>query len=169
MAIGLEAKFLELATQIVEENGYDLYDLDYIPGNQTLRVFIQNRETKTADLNDCVTIDRAFSEPVDTLEWMPSELILEVSSPGVYRKLKTRPHFDSAIGETIAVVIRGKIDEAKNQVKPGLLKQKKFRGELLESKEDEIIIDVDDEQIIIDKELIKKANVDPDFSDLTQE
>ena len=109
--IGKEKKYLELVAPYVVEAGYEVYDLEYLPSSTTLRLYIMNSETNTADLNDCITVDKALSEPFETTEWIPDSIVLEVSSPGMYRNLATKAHFDLALNEYIQVVIRGTLPE----------------------------------------------------------
>ena len=56
----LEQKFFDLTEKIVKENSYALYDVEYLSGSSTLRVFIMDPKTKTAVIEDCIKVDRAF-------------------------------------------------------------------------------------------------------------
>lgn len=108
---GLEKKFYELSQEVVSEAGYYLYDMEYIKGSKTLRVYIMNKETKTAVIEDCVAVDRAFSEPMEAGDWIPDDIVLEVSSPGMFRKIKTKEHFELSKGERILVLLNKKFGE----------------------------------------------------------
>lgn len=161
---GIEEKFFELTTQIVKDQGYELYDMEYVAGSSTLQVYIMDPETKSAVIEDCVKVDRAFNEPVEELDWIPSDFVLEVSSPGVFRKLKTLRHLEMAKGEMIKVSITGKLDEEQSSGLPkSLKKQNQFRGNLVEANENKIILETNDVNIEIDIAQIKKASLDPDF------
>ena len=130
---GVEQKFFELTSKIVDSFGYGLYDMEYVAGSSTLRVFIMDLETKTAVIEDCVKVDRAFDEFVESESWIPNDFVLEVSSPGMYRKIKTYKHFEMAIGQIISVTILGKLDEGQAIELPKALRgQSQFRGTLLE-------------------------------------
>ena len=72
----LEQKFFELTEKIVHENNYALYDVEYHSGSSTLRVFIMDPETKTAVIEDCVKVDRAF-DPLFTFFKKDSEIYLK--------------------------------------------------------------------------------------------
>lgn len=108
---GIEQKLYELSQSVVTEAGYLLYDMEYIKGSKTLRVYIMNKETKTAVIEDCVAVDRAFSEPMEALDWIPDDIILEVSSPGMFRKIKTAEHFQLSTGERILVQLNSKFGD----------------------------------------------------------
>ncbi|MBL7663997.1 MAG: hypothetical protein JNM93_02600 [Bacteriovoracaceae bacterium] len=162
---GIEKKFFDLCSKVIVEEGFELYDMDYLTGSSTLRVFIQNPTTKNAVIEDCVKIDRALSPYIDTEEWVPSALVLEVSSPGVFRNLRTIEHFTDAQGKIISAVITGNVDENLNKgLKGSLLKQKKFRGVLKSVNENGIEISVEDMNVKLNFEQIKKSNLDPELN-----
>jgi len=162
---GKELQFFELSKKIVEECGYELYDMEYISGSSTLRVFIMDSATKTAVIEDCVKVDRGFTPYCETEEWIPDDFVLEVSSPGVYRDIKSIKHFELAAGEFVLL----KIDPHKlegslrDQLKElGVLTSLKLRAKVVEANEEAVNVDVDGEQITIPFVIIKKANLDPE-------
>ena len=175
---GLEKKFYELCFPVVTELGYELYDLQYLAGGQTLRLFIENPETKTAVLDDCAAVDRALSEPIDHAEWVPESLVLEVSSPGLFRPLRTLEHFERTIGENICLHLNQKLEllleassrsEAKSIELPKKMKsEKKLIANLVNVVEDGLEVRLDtgkdresDNSIVwIGFENIKKANLE---------
>lgn len=165
---GLEAKFYELCDKLVSENDLSLYDLDYISSNHTLRIFIMNPETQTAVVEDCIKIDHALTPFVEEADWMPEELTVEVSSPGIFRALKTTTHFELSVGERVSVTIMGSLSEEIEEKLPKKLKsQKTFIGELIAVNEKEIEINVEDKNkkilVPFDFSLIKKAQWEPKF------
>lgn len=161
---GVEHKLYELTTKIVDSFDYVLYDLEYVSGSSTLRVFIMDPETKTAVIEDCVKVDRAFDEYVEVEDWIPNDFVLEVSSPGMYRKLKTLEHFEMAKGQIILASITGKLSEEQAaELSKSLKSQSQFRGTLLEMSKDKILIETTDAKIELSFSQIKKASLDPDF------
>ena len=74
----LEKKFLEVCAPVVTEQGLELYELEYISGSQLLRLYVENPVSKSANLEDCVKVDRAMTEVVEANNWMPDALVLEV-------------------------------------------------------------------------------------------
>jgi len=158
---GIELKFLELCTKRASEQELEIYDLEYLAGSQTLRLFVMDPKTKSAVLDDCVKMDRALTEDIDTLEWMPPALVLEVSSPGLFRNLRTVEHFTGAHGETIALVTRAKLDEENFPGIPKKIKgQKKFIATLVSSDEEEVELKVDNFTFKLKLADIKKANLE---------
>ncbi|MDH4467478.1 MAG: hypothetical protein QE271_05415 [Bacteriovoracaceae bacterium] len=82
-----------------------LYDLEYQTGSALLRLFIINPETLTAEMPDCVRVDHALTEPLQA-DWIPEGITLEVSSPGIYRSLRTPWHFEMSVGRRIKLRVR---------------------------------------------------------------
>ena len=94
----------ELVEPIV--NGFDLilWDVRYVKeGAQWfLRVFI-DKEEGLVDITDCENVSRAIDKPLDELDPITDNYILEVSSPGVERELVLDAHFERFIGADIMV------------------------------------------------------------------
>lgn len=160
---GIEKKFYDLCLSVVKDLGLEVYDMDYIPGSYTLRVFILDPATGTAVIENCVAVDRAMSPHVEELDWMPAELTLEVSSPGVYRSLTTLDHFKGAEGERAEFTIIGKLDSYSEKKLPKKLKgQKRFLGYVKSVLDDSVDVEVAENVIVNLKfENIKKANLEP--------
>ena len=85
---------------LIEGSGYSLYDLEMI--GRILRVSIEKDEG--VNLTDCVEISRLLNPVLDVEDVVPGgHYELEVSSPGLDRKLRKPEHFVRAIGEKIHV------------------------------------------------------------------
>jgi ribosome maturation factor RimP len=159
----IEGKFFDLCNQIVDELNFELYDMEYLKQQKVLRVFIMDKNTGTALVEDCASVDRAFSPFFETEEWLP-ELTLEVSSPGMFRAIKNSKHLDMAKEKTILVLLRKTIDQEKHVDFPKrILKEKKLRGTLINYNETSLEINIDNHKVEILLETIKKASLDPDF------
>jgi ribosome maturation factor RimP len=162
--IGLEKKFYLLCEPLVQEAGYRLYDLEYITGQKLLRLYIQDPRTGSALIEDCVKVDHALSEPFEKEEWIPAEITLEVSSPGVYRNISNLEHFKMSLGEIIAVVIVGQLSDDQIVGAPkGIKGEKKFRGKLLEVNQEDYVIEVKGFNLKLNYKQTKKVNLDPDL------
>lgn len=160
---GLEEKFYNICKTVTDELGYTIYDMDYIQGSSTVRLFIMDPETKTAVIEDCIKVDRAMSEYFEA-DWVPEDVVLEVSSPGVYRTLKTVDNFKAALGELISCTISGNLKPEALEGAPKTVKNgKSFRGVLKEFNNTNIILEIDGFNLALDIEQIKKANLDPEI------
>ncbi len=93
----------ELAQPIVEGFGLRLWDVRYVKeGAQWfLRVFIDKEGG--VDINDCENVSRAIDKPLDELDPITDNYILEVSSPGIERELVLDSHFEQFLGADIMV------------------------------------------------------------------
>lgn len=161
---GKEKKFFDLCTKVCSAEGFHLYDLEYQPGQHLLRVYIMNPETKTALIEDCVRIDRAMTPYIEEEEWMPAELNLEVSSPGLYRSLKVLEHFEMAKGERVSLTLLQKLTEDEFELLPRSLRgQKKFSANLVEITSEKLELEFDGYKLQIEFENIKKAQMDPEL------
>ena len=77
-----EQKAEELITPIVEANGFELVDVEYVKegGTWYLRAYIDKEGGITVD--DCEIVSRAFSDRLDAEDFIDDAYIMEVSSPG---------------------------------------------------------------------------------------
>lgn len=159
---GIEEKFFDICKELVPEHDLELYDLEYISGSTTLRIFIMNPETKTAVIEDCAKIDRALTPAIEEADWIPDSFLLEVSSPGVFRSLKTKTHLEGAIGEFVSATITGNLsDDIAKEAPKKIAKAKKFRGQLQQVTDDFIILEIKDFELKLDIDQVKKINLDP--------
>ena len=113
------AKLLE---PTVERLGYELADLEVRLGSKggMVRVFIDKPEG--IDLEDCEKVSLAVSALLDVEDPVPGNYNLEVSSPGLDRKLTKVEHFQRFAGDTVNVKMRFPIEG-----------RRRFRGTLVSS------------------------------------
>jgi ribosome maturation factor RimP len=79
--------------------GLELIDLEVHAG--LVRVTVDKEGG--VDLEALAQANRTVSDALDSLDPMPGRYTLEVSSPGVERRLRTPAHFARALGETVSV------------------------------------------------------------------
>lgn len=157
----MDKKFFELCTQVVKASDLEIYDMDYLPGSHELRLFIMNPATKTAVIEDCIKIDRALTPFIDEEAWMPSELNLEVSSPGVYRNLTSLDHFKSAEGKIVQMTLVKRLEGDQFSDLPKKLKnQKKLTVNLLLADDTGVEVSLVDKKYNFKYNEIKKANLE---------
>jgi ribosome maturation factor RimP len=164
---GIELKLYDLTSEIVKENGYVLYDMEYISRSSTLTVFIMDAETNTAIIEDCIKVDKAFSPYCEdeAYSWIPGDFMLEVSSPGVYRSLKTKEHFASSLDKIISISLNGKLtDEQGSELPVKTRNTNKLRGIVKEVLNNELKINLDGVDVLLDFKQIRKASLDPDIN-----
>ncbi len=118
----------------VERMGYELTDLEMKIGGRdgVVRLFIDRPEG--VGLDDCEAVSRQVSALLDVEDPVPGHYVLEVSSPGLDRKLTKPAHFRRFIGDDVRVKMRFPVDG-----------RRKFRGKLLAANEETIEVEVDGE------------------------
>ena len=98
-----EQKAEALLSTIVESNGFELVDVEYVKeaGNWYLRGYIDKPGGIT--VNDCETVSRAFSDTLDEDDFIEDSYIMEISSPGLDRPLKKEKDFARSIGKLVEI------------------------------------------------------------------
>lgn len=162
---GMELKFYDIASKILNDLNLEMYDLEWNTTSGELRLFIMDPKTKTALIEDCVKVDRAFTPYIENETWMPENLTLEVSSPGLFRYLTSVEHFKGVIGEEITLALTKKIDETLYPDFPKVLRNNlKIKVKLLDALDESIIFDARGVEIKIPYTEIKKANLETNFN-----
>lgn len=87
----------------VEGCGVDLYDITQTKEHKIniLRVYISHKDG--VNLDKCAHVSRMISPLLDIQEPMNGKYTLEVSSPGIERKLKTLHHFKCSVGSNVKI------------------------------------------------------------------
>ena len=142
----IEEKVEKLVEPIIENIGYELYDVEYAKEgkNYFLRIFIDNE--KGIDLNDCEKVNDAITDILDTENYIKEQYFLEVSSPGIERVLRKDKHLKQNIGEEINVKLFKKDENG----------QKEYLGKLKEFDDLKIIIEQDEKEIQIERKNISQ-------------
>lgn len=118
----------------VNKIGYELTDLEmkWSGENNLIRIFIDGPEG--IGLEDCEAVSQQIGMLMDIEEPITDDYVLEVSSPGLDRKLTKIDHYLQFLGEEVRVRLVSPQDGRRN-----------FRGHLLTANEGFIEIKVDGE------------------------
>ena len=93
----------DLIAPIVERDGVELYDVEHTSG--ILRIMVDR--PGGIDVDTIGELSQQISSLLDERDPLPdSKYLLEVTSPGIERKLRTPAHFARQIGREIAVKFR---------------------------------------------------------------
>jgi len=140
----------ELLEPAIERLGYELIDLEARLGGKSgiVRIFIDSPDG--IGLHDCEKVSRAVSALLDVEDPLPGQYNLEVSSPGLDRKLTKVQHFQRFAGETVKVSMRFPISG-----------RKRFRGTLVSSDDENIVVEVDGEPHTLPMATIDTARLVP--------
>ena len=87
----------------VESLGANLYDIVSTKAHDRNIFRVLVTAEGGISLDKCAEISRRISPILDVDEPMNGEYILEVSSPGIERKLRTKEHFKASVGEKVKV------------------------------------------------------------------
>lgn len=109
----IEVKTEALLMPILDEFGFELWDVEYVKEGSEyyLRAYIDKEGGITID--DCVDVSRKLSDKLDEDDFIDSEYILEVSSPGLGRTLKSDRDFSKSIGRDTDIKLYKPIDKVK--------------------------------------------------------
>jgi len=134
----------------IERLGYELVDLEVRLGSKggLVRLFIDKADG--IDLEDCEKVSLAVSALLDVEDPIPGNYNLEVSSPGLDRKLTKVEHFQRFEGETVKVQTRFPIEG-----------RRRFRGTLVSSNDENIVVEVDGESHSLPLKTIDTARLVP--------
>ncbi len=111
--------------KMVESIGLSLYDTAILNENDQTIYRVSVTAPGGISLDKCVEASHLISPLLDVTPPVSGDYRLEVSSPGIERRLKTLDHFVQSIGEK---VVFSTIDK------------QKYDGELIAASSDEIII-----------------------------
>ena len=130
-----EAKTESILLPIIEANNFELVDVEYVKeaGTWYLRAYI-DKEGGIA-IDDCELVSRALGEKLDELDFIEDSYILEVSSPGLGRKIKKDKDFERNLGNEVEIRLYKAIN-----------KQKEFFGILTAYDKDTVTIEQEDEE-----------------------
>lgn len=124
-----EAAIRVLIEPTLVDLGLEVVDVEYHHG--TLKVTIDQPDGLGTELLTRAT--RMVSGLLDESEPLPGAYTLEVTSPGLERKLRTPDHFRRAVGEQVSV-----------KTLPDTDGDRRAQGELLTADESGIVVRLDD-------------------------
>ena len=141
----------KLLDPAIERLGYELTDLEVRLGGQGGLIRLTIDKPDGIDLDDCEKVSHAMSALLDVEDPVPGNYNLEVSSPGLDRKLTKLEHFQRFEGETLKVTMRFPMEG-----------RRRFRGKLLSSNEENIVVEVDGESHSLPLTMIDSARLVPE-------
>ncbi len=114
----------ELLEPVVASLGVELVDVDFNGG--VLKVTVDKKGGINTD--SLATVNRTISPILDQHDPVPGRYTLEVSSPGVERKLTKPAHFERAVGENVIVKLEPGADP--RRIKGALVTADLVAGEI---------------------------------------
>jgi ribosome maturation factor RimP len=112
MALDVE-RVREIADRVAASSGLEIVDIEFLGGGKArmLRVFLDKSAAGTDPLagvthEDCARFSREFGTILDVEDVMPGSYTLEVSSPGLDRKLVKAADFTRFTGSRLKLTTR---------------------------------------------------------------
>jgi ribosome maturation factor RimP len=150
----LQTKEIRKTIQLdVESIGYELLDMElsYRPRSTKITAYIDHKSG--INIEDCIAVSKLISMTLDQGIFPEETYSLEVSSPGLNRKLILKEHYDKYIGKIIKLKLKNKMNNRKN-----------YKGELIERIDNTITIAQDNHKINIKLDAIDICRLVPNFN-----
>jgi ribosome maturation factor RimP len=172
MALDVE-RVREIAERVAASSGLEVVEIEFLGGGKArmLRVFLDKPAAGKDPLagvthEDCANFSREFGTILDVEDVMPGSYTLEVSSPGLDRKLIKATDFNRFTGSRLKLTTRQPVDNNRN-----------FEGRLESFKDGRLTLDLSvashksrkkmgtaaGEKIEIDFANVEKANLVPEI------
>jgi ribosome maturation factor RimP len=148
----------EIAQRVTASQGLELWDLEFHGGGKSrmLRIFIDKPEGVTHE--DCEIVSREVGTILDVEDPIPGSYTLEVSSPGLDRKLRNVGDFERYTGSKIKLLTRDFVEN-----------QKHFEGRLKAVHEGSVTLEIgggkkhEPRTVEIPLAQVEKANLVPEI------
>ncbi|HVY66918.1 MAG TPA: ribosome maturation factor RimP [Gammaproteobacteria bacterium] len=126
-------RLIGLLEPAIAAMGFELADLEVHRGRRALlRLYIDREGGVTLD--DCQHVSEQVGALLDVEDPLPGSYVLEVSSPGFDRRLRTQAHFERFVGERVRVELKDALEGRRN-----------FTGRLTGVQSGNVLVEVDGE------------------------
>ncbi len=143
-----EQKLLDALEPRAREEGVEIVTLEVTGAKKapTIRVYIDTKDGVSFD--ELSSAQAWINDIMDALDPFPGAYMLEVSSPGIDRPLRTLEHFERFAGEAAVIKTISPFEGRSS-----------FAGTLAGTEGETVLIDVDGAQVRIPYANIKRAHV----------
>lgn len=86
----IETRVENLLKNIIEDLGYDLYDVLYVKEGKDFYLRVVIDKPSGIDINDCEKVNNAINDVLDEADYIKDQYFLEVSSPRYWKKFKKK-------------------------------------------------------------------------------
>ncbi len=140
----------EMLEPTVKAMGFSLWGIEYSSQGRysVLRIFIERERGITAD--DCAAVSSQVSGILDVEDPITGEYTLEVSSPGMDRRLFRLDQYGAYIGEIVDIHLRSPFDGRRN-----------FKGVLKGIEGVDVVVQIDNDEFLLPHDGIDKARIEP--------
>jgi len=134
--------------------GCRLLEVQFHAGQSAVLRLIVDREPAIS-LDELGAVSELAGRILDVEDPIPQTYALEVSSPGLFRPLRERRHFEQSLGKLVRLTLA-----------PGVLperRQRTLRGVLAAVEQDVLRLEVEGETMNIPLDGVHAAKLDPDL------
>lgn len=148
----MSTQLKSLIEPVVTGMGFELWGLEYLTQGRfsVLKIFIDAE--KGIEVDDCASVSRQVGALFDVEEPLKGQYTLEVSSPGMDRRLFTFEQFDLMKGSQVKLKLNKPFDG-----------KKRFTGLLVGTEDKDVVLRVGEEETLFPYEMIDRANVVPEI------
>ena len=142
----------EISESLVVSEGMELVDLEYRREGPRwmLRLFIDREGGVTVD--DCARISRDLGDLLDVKDLIPQTYVLEVSSPGLNRRIRKKKDFSRFAGQKVQLLLVSPKDG-----------RRKIVGDLVGVEGEEVVVIGTEGRFSVALENIARANLIYEF------
>lgn len=141
-----------LIEPVVKALGVSLWGIEQLSMGRYSKLNIYIDSPNGIDVEDCARVSRQVSSLLDVEDPVSGEYTLEVSSPGLDRRLFSLAQYPEFIGSLVKIKLKRAYEG-----------RRKFSGRLRGVEGDEVLIGLDEEEYVFPYEVIEKANVVPEI------
>jgi len=144
----------QIAEPLVTEYGMEIVDIDYRrEGRGNVLRFYLDRQGGGVTIDELTAMSRRLGDLVEVHDVVPGRYVLEVSSPGINRRLRQPAHFRRYIGKRVRVRT---IERSAGR--------REFAGSLSAVEDGGVVITAGDGDLFISFDNIAQANYEHDFA-----
>ena len=144
-----EARILDVCHKCLEPKGFRVVDLDLRVGGRSLvRIFIERMASEGATVEDCAEVSRVLGPALDEQSEIPGAYDLEISSPGIERRLRLLRDFENVLGADVKLHLRARLEGRGSNI----------TGRLARVDGDHIVLEVQGQELEIPLNSVKLAH-----------
>ncbi|NQW45227.1 MAG: hypothetical protein HQ462_07470 [Deltaproteobacteria bacterium] len=120
----VELKLLSLCDEAIKEFGFRILDIDCrITSQSLIRIFIDRIDTdKGPSLSECAELSQKLDPVIEAANLTHGSYNLEVSSPGLDRRLRLASDFEKEVGQEVSLSLYESVPGVGANVKGQLVK-----------------------------------------------
>ena len=147
-----EEELEALLSPTIKSLGCSIWGIEYKPQGRytTLRIYIEHSDGVSVE--HCADVSREVSALLDVEDSIKSAYTLEVSSPGTDRLLFKGEQYAQYIGQVIDLRLNYSFEG-----------KRKYVGQIVNFKDDEVIMQIDEMEFCFPVENVQRARVMPQY------